>query len=177
MQTALERCLELATTDPLAAAASPYLEHQIQEEMHHDEWLLNDLEFVGAPRSEVLRRMPSANAAAFCGARYYWVLHHHPVAELGALAVVECNPPCIEAVDLMQQLSGLPRRAFHSIEKHCHLDQRHRDELRALLDSLPLEEEHHELLGVCALHTVATASALYREIVEAADKVEEPACA
>ena len=103
------------------------------------------------------------------GARYYWVLHHHPIAELGALAVMEGYPTSVEAIDYMQEITGYPREAFRTIEKHAHIDVRHRDELLAVIDALPLTETHHEILGVSALYTVESASAVYREVLEYAD--------
>ena len=45
------------------------------------------------PRDEVLRRMPSPTVASFIGAHYYWIHHHHPVAQLGQIAVQEGYPP------------------------------------------------------------------------------------
>lgn len=166
METALRRCRELEGADAVAAALVPYYEQHIKEEMHHDEWLLQDLELLGIPRADVLRRIPSTHAAACIGARYYYILHHHPVAEIAGLAVMEGYPPAVEVVDLMQELSGYPRAAFRMIEKHSQIDPHHRDELMAAIDALPLEEEHHELLGVAAFYTVETASALYREVAD-----------
>src|SRR5215213_6879673 len=49
MRTALQRCRELDYTDPVAAAMAPYLGQHIKEELHHDDWLLEDLEFLGVP--------------------------------------------------------------------------------------------------------------------------------
>lgn len=166
METSLRRCHELANHDPVAAALIAYLTQHIKEELHHDEWLLEDLEGLGWPRSEVLRRVPSPAAAACVGARYYWVLHHHPIAEIGGIAVMEGYPPSVEAVELMQKLSGLPRGAFRTIDKHSHLDPHHRDDLLEAIDNLPLDDEHHEMLGVAALATVESASALYREVAQ-----------
>lgn len=177
MQTTLDRCHQLAQTDAVAAAMAPYLAQHIKEEMHHDEWLLEDLELLGVARQDVLRRMPSPSAAACVGSRYYWVLHHHPVAELGGIAVMEGYPPSLEVIDMMQAATGLPRRAFRTIEKHAHLDPHHRDDLLAAIDALPLAEEHHAILGVAALYTVETASALYREVVRSVPQVEELATA
>jgi pyrroloquinoline quinone (PQQ) biosynthesis protein C len=166
METALRRCRELEATDAVAAALIPYYDQHIKEEMHHDEWLLQDLEVLGVPRADVLRRVPPPHAAASVGSRYYYVLHHHPVAEIAGLAVMEGYPPAVEVVDLMQELSGYPRSAFRMIEKHSQIDPHHRDELMEAIDGLPLEEEHHELLSVAALYTVETASALYREVAD-----------
>ena len=85
MKASLRHCLELNDSDPVAAALAPYLTQHIKEEMHHDEWLLEDLELLGIPRTEVLRRIPSSQTAAMVGSRYYWVLHHHPIAKSAQL--------------------------------------------------------------------------------------------
>src|SRR5262245_42714117 len=44
MRAALRRCQEVEADDPVAAAMVPYFEQHIREEMHHDDWLLEDLE-------------------------------------------------------------------------------------------------------------------------------------
>lgn len=173
MLVARDRCRELAETDPVAAALAPYYDEHAREEQHHDEWLLQDLELLGHPRAEVLRRIPSAVAAESVGARYYWTLHHHPLAELGAMAVAECNPMAASAVDLMQELTGYPREAFRTLAVHAELDPHHRDEILATLDALPLDDGHHELLGLAALQTVDSITRLYRELLD--DFAEEPA--
>jgi len=174
MRVTLQRCRQMEDHDAVAAALAPYLAQHIKEEMHHDEWLLEDLELLGVRRDEVLKRMPSSLAASLVGAQYYWVLHHHPVALLGHIAVMEGYPASMEAVELMIELAGHPREAFRTIERHSHIDQHHRDELLAVIDNLPLEEEHHRMLGVSALHTVEMASAVYREVVE---RLPEPVAA
>ncbi|MBW3542895.1 MAG: iron-containing redox enzyme family protein [Planctomycetes bacterium] len=170
METAVARCRRMASTDAVAAAMIPYLEQHIKEELHHDEWLLEDLEVLGLERSEVLARMPSATVASLVGAQYYWIFHHHPVAKLGHVAVMEGYPATVEAIELMVELSGLPRSAFRTLEKHCHLDPHHRDDLNAALDALPLEDAHHEMLGISALHTIQIGSRAYREVVDRFDE-------
>ena len=40
------------------------------------------------------------------------------------------------------------------------------------LDPMPLEEEHHEMIGMCAFYTVQIVSQLYREVL---DRLPEPA--
>jgi hypothetical protein len=54
------------------------------------------------------------------------------------------------------------------MERHAHLDIRHRDDLIDLLDGLPLQEEHHTILGVSALHTVDMVIQANRELLERA---------
>lgn len=170
MQAALNCCREMEADDAVAAAMIPYLTQHIKEELHHDNWLLDDLEVLGVPREEVLARMPSPAVASLDGAQYYWMYHHHPIAKLGQIAVMEGYPPTVEAIELMAEKSGHPRAAFRTLEKHCHLDPHHRDDLNAALDGLPLDDRHHAILGVSALHTIQAASRAYREIIERAEE-------
>src|SRR6185437_12764229 len=44
MQEAAEACEARMKSDPLSGAMFEYLNHHIPEEMHHDEWVLEDLE-------------------------------------------------------------------------------------------------------------------------------------
>jgi pyrroloquinoline quinone (PQQ) biosynthesis protein C len=142
LQTAADRCRELAEHDPIAAALAPYYAHHVQEE-NHAHWALEDLEVLGVPREEVLRRMPSPTIASMIGAQYYWVLHHHPVAMLGDMMVREGYPSTIEAVEVLVARSGHPCSAFRTMERHAHLDQHHRDDLIELLDALPARGAPH----------------------------------
>lgn len=167
MRTALRRCRELASHDPVAAAMVPYLAQHIREEMHHDDWMLEDLEFLGVPRADVLRRMPPPAVASLIGAHYYWIHHHHPVAKLGQIAVMEGYPPTVAFIDLLAERTGHARPAFRTLEKHCHLDTHHRADFDEALDRLPLEEEHHAILETSALHTVRAAARAYRELAAA----------
>jgi hypothetical protein len=166
MRTALRRCLELKETDPVAAAMAPYFEQHIKEELHHDDWILEDLEVIGMPREAVLRRMPSSAIASYIGGHYYWIYHHHPVAKLGQIAVVEGYPPSVDSIDMMVERTGYPRAAFRTLEKHCHLDANHRDDFDEAIDRMPLEEVHFAILQVSIMHTVRTAGRAYREILK-----------
>jgi hypothetical protein len=86
METALTTARTLPD-DQVAALLADYLEHHIPEERGHDDWLLADLESIGVPRDQVLRRIPSPAIAALVGSQYYWVQHVHPVGLLGYMAM------------------------------------------------------------------------------------------
>jgi hypothetical protein len=168
MRAAHRRALELASSDPVAAAMVPYLDRHIREEMHHDDWLLEDLESIGVPRAAVLARMPPSAVASMIGAHYYWIHHHHPVAQLGQIATIEGYPATVDVIDRMVERTGFPRAAFRTFEKHTHLDPNHRDEFDRALDAMPLTDEHHEILAVSAVHTARLAARAYRAIVQRA---------
>src|SRR5262249_15628513 len=97
---------------------------------------------------------------------YYWIHHHHPVAELGQIAVVEGYPPSLEMIDEFAARTGYGRPAFRTLEKHCHLDTNHRDDFDEALDRMPLEEEHFALLQVTALQPIRMAAKPHREVLK-----------
>lgn len=168
MEATRARAAELAAGDPVCAALSGYLAGHIEEERDHDIWLLEDLEVAGVPRSDVLGRIPSPRVASLVGAHYYWALHHHPVALLGYIAVLEGSPPSPSFYERMKAETGLPEAAFRTMRKHGELDPGHKEELDRFLDALPLGPAHHRLLGVSLVHTTSALCACIEELVDQA---------
>src|ERR1700738_3350543 len=76
MVTARDQASKAAEKDPVAASVAVYYEQHIDEELNHDEWLLDDLEAIGGDRSTVLLRAPPPLAEAACGAGYFWSQHY-----------------------------------------------------------------------------------------------------
>jgi Iron-containing redox enzyme len=154
-----------AAADPVSAALAPYLEEHIPEELHHDEWLLDDLEVLGKERSDILARPPTPTIAALVGAQYYWIRHYHPVALLGYIAVLEGYPPTTALIDALVAKTGYSREAFRTLIAHAELDPGHRDELDELLDTLSLTREQSEVLGLSAMFTVHMLTRALDEVI------------
>jgi hypothetical protein len=154
-----------AAADPVSAALAPYLEEHIPEELHHDEWLLDDLEVLGKERSDILARPPTPTIAALVGAQYYWIRHYHPVALLGYIAVLEGYPPTTALIDTLVAKTGYSREAFRTLIAHAELDPGHRDELDELLDTLSLTREQSEVLGLSAMFTVHMLTRALDEVI------------
>jgi hypothetical protein len=167
MRVGAERSREL--TDPVAQAIATYFKKHIREEMHHDDWLLEDLAVLGYDPAELLKQPPSGWVAAMVGSQYYWIYHYHPVALLGYIAVMEGYPPTEQQVDELVARTGYPRDAFRTMLRHARLDPHHRDDLDRLLDSLPLAPEHVAVIGNSALQTVHLGSRAVREVVDRFD--------
>jgi len=166
MRVAAERSRALAESDAVAAAIAHYFTHHIHEEMHHDDWLLEDLAVLGYDPAQLVKRVPHPSIAAMVGSQYYWIYHYHPVALLGYIAVMEGYPPTIEQVDDLEARTGFPRAAFRTMLRHAQLDPRHRDDLDRVLDSLPLTSEHAALLGVSAMQTVHLGSQAVQAVAD-----------
>ena len=162
MRRALARCVEL--DDPASRVLGPFLEHHIPEEMGHDDWLLEDIAALGGDPDEVRRRLPSAAAACSNGAQLWWMEHAHPVALLGHAEVLEGSPPALEMLDEFEARTGLPRVGMMFFRRHAEIDLRHREEIHATLDALPLTAELEGLIGTSALHTASALVDLYRTV-------------
>jgi hypothetical protein len=165
MTAAARRCAALAQPaegegDPVAGPLATYLGGHIAEETGHDDWLLADLRAAGRDPAAVLATPPGPAVARMVGAPYYWVEHHHPVALLGYIAVLEGNAPPPGLATVLERQTGLPAAAFRTLAAHADLDTGHTAGLDDLLDDLPLRPRHRTAVAVCALHTVDAFAAL-----------------
>ena len=165
-RAALVRSRELDGTDPLGAPLAAYLEEHVDEELGHDETLLDDLEVLGFDRASVLERMPPPAVAGLVGSQYYWILHHHPVAFLGFVALMEGYPPTPELIETLIERTGYPREVFRTYIEHAELDPGHRDHLDSTLDALPLDAAHESAIGISAIATASLAARSLEEILE-----------
>lgn len=156
----MERAAELADrgalrgADPLGAPLARYLRAHALEEAGHDAWLLEDLAAAGVEAEAVLRAVPPPDVAALTGAQHYWMEHHHPLALVGYIAVLEGHAPAARLGAVLARRTCLPEAAFRTVRAHALLDAGHVDDVYALLDSLPLTGRDEALLAVSALHTV-----------------------
>jgi len=166
MEAASERARAMSGADAVAAGVATYLERHVEEERHHDDWLLDDLELMEIDRAAVLNRIPSSTIASLAGSQYYWALHCHPVAMLGYLAFMEGFPPSNALIEDLIRRTGFIREAFRTLAEHGELDIGHRDELDELIDSLPLTPDHEILLGLSAISTAELLTRPLDEVLE-----------
>lgn len=153
MAAAGRKAGESASSDPLAAKLQSYMNAHIEEESDHDTWIMEDLEAAGLPREALLAKIPDAQVASLVGAQYYWIHHHHPVALLGYIRLLEGNPPSNAHIDRLRQASGLPESTFRTYQLHGELDPDHLQEFDVLLDSLQLNPAQFDLVRQSAVYT------------------------
>ena len=168
MATALQRARELAPEDPVAEGLAAYLERHIPEEMHSDEpggATLDDLEALGIDPVALQAQPPPPKIAALLGAQYFWIFHYHPVALLGFLEL-EAYHPHRPTLELFIEKTGLPRDGFRQLLLHAKLDAAHAAELHRVIDSLPLELHHEQLIGLSALQTIGLLAETWLDVVE-----------
>ncbi|MFN2589601.1 MAG: iron-containing redox enzyme family protein [Actinomycetota bacterium] len=166
LERARDEAARRADSDAVARDLVPYFERHIVEELHHDDWLLDDLEIIGVSRADVWARLPSPTVAEFVGAQNYWALHVHPVAVLGYLSYMEGFPPTDEIIGDLIARTGYPREAFRTMVEHGDLDPEHSGEIKHMLDTLPLTEWHEALLGLAVISGLDLLARTIEEVVE-----------
>jgi pyrroloquinoline quinone (PQQ) biosynthesis protein C len=165
METTLAVCrAETYKTDPVLKMFGDYLARHIEEERGHDNWILDDAEAMGIERSCLLDRIPKETAMRMVGSQYYWIHHYHPVAMLGYIAVMEGTPPKTEFVKDVASRNSLSPEAFSSFLLHAKVDPKHRADLDALLDELPLSQNQHAIIGLSALQTTQYLKTVLAEV-------------
>jgi pyrroloquinoline quinone (PQQ) biosynthesis protein C len=172
MEAALGAADRLASgpqADLVAAGVAEYLTRHIREESGHDEWLRQDLAALDLDPGQLLTVMPSPATAAVVGSQYYWARHYHPVCLLGHIAVLEGYPADPRLADVIAERTGYPRTAMRTLIRHSALDVRHRDELMAAIDALPLTEAHSAAMGISALHTMRYLLDIFDELISGHD--------
>jgi hypothetical protein len=154
LMAAARQACRLREGDPAAAELAAYLERHIEEERHHDLWLLEDLESIGVSRTAVLAPAPPPAVAAMVGAQYYWIQHHDPVALIGYMLMLECNAPTPETLADLKRRSGLPESFFRTHRIHAELDPEHQSDLLDLAIALPLSPARRQLIDDSIMHTL-----------------------
>lgn len=153
MEAGAEAAAARAETDAVCAPLAEYLKRHVDEEANHDVWLMDDLVSAGMSEAEVWNIAPSTSVAAMAGAQYYWIHHHHPIALLGYIRLLEGSPPSVEHIERLKQKSGLPDSAFRCYRMHGELDPDHLREFDDMFDALPLSPDHLQLVQDSAVFT------------------------
>jgi len=164
MKDALLAVDKLPDNDPFKLDLHNYLSNHVEEELDHDLWLLEDLEYIGVKRERVIKKRPSSHIAAMVGSQYYWIRHHHPLLLLGYIYVLEGEPPTKILLEQLEDKTGLPEEAFRTLKKHGELDPHHTDELDQLLDKLLLTSADIDAICISANKTIAHVVAAFEEL-------------
>jgi hypothetical protein len=176
MEAALEHARALGPGDPLAAGLTAYLERHIPEEMHSDEpggAVVDDLAALGLDPVEVRALPTTPQIAALVAAQLTWMSEVHPVAILGFLEL-EAHNADRGTVERLIQKTGLPREGFGQLLLHAKLDLVHAKELHRVIDSLPLELRHEQLIGLSALHTMSLVTDAFLDVIRDTAPVPVP---
>ncbi len=165
MAFAASRAEKLAAAgDRVALQLAAYFRCHIEEEKDHEAWLLDDMQACGFDVAAVRSRMVCGPVASLLGAQMFWAGQAHPVSFLGYLLAVEANPPTRAHLAAIRESTGYPAEAFRCMQEHADADIAHADELRALLDGLPLSARDQELIALSGFETIEALARTFEDL-------------
>ncbi len=99
----------------------------IEEELGHQEWILNDIEACGGDRGLVRNGTPAPATELMVAYAYDTIQRVNPVGFFGMVQVLEGTSVAIaeRAADCIRESLGLPDSAFSYLTSHGALDQDH----------------------------------------------------
>ena len=110
----------------------------IEEEVGHQEWILNDIGVCGGDKERIRTERPGEAAELMVAYAYHTIDRGNPVGFLGMVLVLEGTSVRVatEAAEKLRQNLGLPPQAFSYLTSHGSLDVSHMDFYRKLVDRL-----------------------------------------
>ncbi len=121
----------------------PAVAEYIEEEIGHDEWILNDIAAAGVDAEVVRRSRPELPAEVMVGYAYDIVNRRNPAAFFGMVFVLEGSSAAfaLTAAEKIQAALGLPPGALTYLRSHGLLDQEHTRHLAQLLERMTAEDQ------------------------------------
>ncbi len=115
----------------------------IEEEIGHEEWILNDIAAAGGDAAAVRASAPELPAELMVAYAYDLVNRGNPAGFFGMVFVLEGTSVALAlaAADRIQQALGLPDAAFSYLRSHGTLDQEHTRHLANLLDKMTADDQ------------------------------------
>jgi thiaminase len=120
----------------------------IEEELGHQEWILNDIAASGGDKEAVRHGTPSAATEMMVAYAYDTVTRLNPVGFFGMVFVLEGTSTALAtniAETLIQSL-GLKRNSFSYLLSHGTLDLSHMEFFKGLMNRIDREEDKHAIL-------------------------------
>jgi len=120
----------------------------IEEEMGHQEWILNDIDACGADKEVVRHALAMPPTELMVAYAYDTVMRNNPVGFFGMVLVLEGTSVSLatHAAEQIQQALNLPKTAFSYLSSHGSLDVGHVEFYENLMNQLDQEEDRHAVV-------------------------------
>jgi pyrroloquinoline quinone (PQQ) biosynthesis protein C len=122
--------------------------HYIEEEVGHQEWILNDINACGGDAERVRHSVPGFAAEIMCAYAYSLIDRGNPVAFLGMVLVLEGTSIKLasEAASNLSKNLGLPESAFSYLSSHGSLDISHMEFYSKLVNQLKNDDDKNTII-------------------------------
>lgn len=120
----------------------------IEEEMGHQEWILNDIEACGSDKEAVRDGTPALPTELMVAYAYDTVYRINPVGFFGMVLVLEGTSVALatQAAGNIEAALGLPKQAFSYLNSHGSLDVGHVDFYEKLMNRLESDADKQAVI-------------------------------
>lgn len=135
--------------------------HYIEEELGHQEWILNDIKVCGGDAEAVRNSTSGMAAELMCAYAYDVVQRRNPIGLFGMVLVLEGTSIqiALNAAKNIQSALSLPDEAFSYLNSHGALDISHMDHFEKVVNRIESEEDRQFVI-----HTAKRFYKLYGDI-------------
>ena len=130
----------------LHAAVAEYVE----EEVGHEEWILNDIEAAGGNKERASNSTPNLETQVLIAYNYDYINRKNPVGFLGMVFMLESTSTQIanKGADAVKEKLNLPKKAFSYLYSHGEIDIEHMKFLEETLDKISDPEDQKAIIEV-----------------------------
>ena len=120
----------------------------IEEEIGHQEWILNDIECCGFDKEVARKSTPNVATELMVAYAYDMVNRVNPLGFFGMVQVLEGTSVAIaeQAADRIRSSLELPKEAFSYLYSHGSLDQQHLQFFENLMNRIGQPEEQRVII-------------------------------
>ncbi|WP_246239924.1 TenA family transcriptional regulator [Pseudoalteromonas caenipelagi] len=122
--------------------------HYIEEEMGHQEWILNDLAQCGFDKEAVRHSTPSFATELMVSYAYDSINRVNPLCFFGMVNVLEGTSITLadQAAQSIAKQLNLPKKAFSYLTSHGALDIEHIDFFKGLMNKIDCQQERQLII-------------------------------
>jgi pyrroloquinoline quinone (PQQ) biosynthesis protein C len=142
----------------------------IEEELGHEEWILNDIQACGGDKESVRHSQPGLATELMVAYAYDMINRVNPLGFFGMVHVLEGTSIATadKAADAIQTSLSLPDSAFTYLRSHGALDQEHVKFFASLMDKITDDDQQK-----CITHSAKVFYRLYGDIFRSIDSADQ----
>lgn len=124
--------------------------HYIEEEVGHQEWILNDINQCGGDANAVRKQAPLLPTELMISFVRDFIAHRNPVGFFGMVYVLEGTSVNVatRAADKILESLKLPKAAFSYLYSHGSLDIEHIDFFESIVNRIDNEKDQADIIHV-----------------------------
>lgn len=122
----------------------------IEEEVDHEEWILNDIEAAGGDKEKARNSTPNLATQLLIAYNYDYINRKNPVGFFGMVFMLESTSTQIanKGADAVKEKLGLPKKAFSYLYSHGELDISHMKFFEETVNKITDPEDQKAIIEV-----------------------------